>query len=124
MESKIGQLWQKFYSGTVEKMTGRVNGKCIGLYCDYQENGDYTVLTGCEIEKSAAEKNKDAETTVKIIPKGKYAKFVVRGDVQKAVAESWEQSGILPLNELLQATLKNIRKTATERTEQFSSTLQ
>ena len=124
MGSKIGQLWQKLYSGTVEKMTGRVNGKCIGLYCDYQENGDYTVLTGCEIEKSAAEKNKDAETTVKIIPKGKYAKFVVRGDVQKAVAESWEQSGILPLNELLQATLKNIRKTATERTEQFSSTLQ
>ena len=89
MGSKIGQLWQKLYSGTVEKMTGRVNGKCIGLYCDYQQNGDYTVLAGCEIEKSAAEKNKDAETTVKIIPKGKYAKFVVKGDVQKAVAESW-----------------------------------
>ena len=64
MGSKIGQLWQKLYSGTVEKMIGRVNGKCIGLYCDYQQNGDYTVLAGCEIEKSAAEKNKDAETTV------------------------------------------------------------
>ena len=56
MGSKIGQLWQKLYSGTVEKMIGRVNGKCIGLYCDYQENGDYTVLAGCEIEKSAAKK--------------------------------------------------------------------
>ena len=32
---------------------------------------------------------KMAETTVKIIPKGKYAKFVVKGDVQKAVAESF-----------------------------------
>ena len=97
MGSKIGQLWQKLYSGTVEKMIGRVNGKCIGLYCDYQQNGDYTVLAGCEIEKSAAEKNKDAETTVKIIPKGKYAKFVVRGDVQKAVAESWGAIWNIPL---------------------------
>lgn len=97
MGSKIGQLWQKLYSGTVEKMTGRVNGKCIGLYCDYQENGDYTVLAGCEIEKSAAEKNKDAETTVKIIPKGKYAKFVVKGNVQKAVAESWGEIWNTPL---------------------------
>ena len=70
-------------------MTDRVNNKCIGLYCDYQQNGDYTVLAGCEIEKSAAGKNQSTETIVKIIPKGRYAKFVVKGDVQKAVAESW-----------------------------------
>ena len=31
MGAKIGQLWQKLYSGTVEKMTGRVNGKCLSL---------------------------------------------------------------------------------------------
>lgn len=89
MGAKIGGLWQKLYSGTAQNMTGRINGKCIGLYCDYQQNGDYTVLAGCEIGKSAVEKNQEADTVVKIIPEGKYAKFVVKGDVQKAVAESW-----------------------------------
>ena len=97
MGAKIGQLWQKLYSGAVEKMTGRVNGKCIGLYCDYQQNGDYTVLAGCEIEKSAAGKNQSTETIVKIIPKGRYAKFVVKGDVQKAVGNAWGEIWKTPL---------------------------
>ena len=97
MGAKISGLWQKLYSGTAQKMTDRVNNKCIGLYCDYQQNGDYTVLAGCEIEKSAAGKNQSTETIVKIIPKGRYAKFVVNGDGQKAVAESWSAIWNTPL---------------------------
>lgn len=30
-------------------------------------------------------------TTIKIIPKGKYAKFVIVGDVQKSVGEAWSK---------------------------------
>lgn len=95
MPVKIGGLWQKLYSGIAQKMIGKVNQKAIGLYCDYHQNGDYTVLVGCEIEKSAIEQN--SENAIKRIPKGKYAKFKVNGDVQKAVGESWREIWNTPL---------------------------
>lgn len=95
MPVKIGGLWQKLYSGIAQKMIGKVNQKAIGLYCDYHQNGDYTVLVGCEIEKSAIEQN--SENAIKRIPKGKYAKFKVNGDVQKAVEESWREIWNTPL---------------------------
>lgn len=89
MGAKIGTLWQKLYSDIAQSMTGRVNQKAVGLYCDYKPNGDYTVLAGCEIDSSKADDAEKSGLTVKKIPAGNYAKFIIKGDVQKAVAESW-----------------------------------
>lgn len=84
----IGMLWQKFLAeGVYEKIPHKVGNKTVGLYTDYE--GDctkpYYFLAGCEVS-SASEKG-----IMKIIPQGKYAKFVIKGDVQKAVGEAWEK---------------------------------
>lgn len=48
--------------------------------------GEYDVMVCCEVEDTTSlPENTDSE----IIPSGKYAKFIVHGHVQKAVAEFW-----------------------------------
>ena len=49
MQSVIGGLWQKLYSGVAQSMKNRVNRKSVGLYCDYAQDMSYTVLAGCQI---------------------------------------------------------------------------
>lgn len=98
MTSIIGGLWQKFYSGIAQKMQHRVNRKSIGLYCDYKQDGDYTVLVGCEIHGDKTETGEFNDLTVKKVPAGRYAKFTVTGDVQKAVGESWMEIWNTPLD--------------------------
>lgn len=97
MSEKIGGLWQKLYSGIAQKMNDRVNAKAAGLYCDYQQNGDYTVLAGCQIAASGKAEAEKAGLTVKTVPAGNFAKFVIHGDVQQAVAESWGEIWNTPL---------------------------
>lgn len=91
MSEIIGGLWKDFYQqGFYQSIENKVNNKAIGLYSDYENKaqGKYTVTIGCEVEKAV--KNRE-ELTVKIIPEGRYAKFVVKGDCQKAVAEFWQK---------------------------------
>lgn len=97
MQSKIGGLWQKLYSGIAQSMKNRTNRKAIGLYCDYQQNGDYTVLAGCEIKSEGIIDAEKSALSVKKISGGKYAKFVVKGDVQKAVGNAWGEIWKTPL---------------------------
>lgn len=80
----IGELWQNFLAkGVYDKIVNKVNHKTIGLYTDYE--GDYTkpyyFMVGAEVNKKSE--------NCKIIAKGKYAKFVICGDVQKSVGEAW-----------------------------------
>ena len=84
----IGRLWQKFLTeGAYEKIQHKKNHKTIGLYRDYE--GDYTkpysFMVGCEVEQQS----QSGMST--LIPKGKYAKFVIKGDVQKSVGEAWSK---------------------------------
>lgn len=84
----IGKLWQNFVEeGLYEKIEHKANDKTIGLYTDYE--GDctkpYYFMAGCEVEKENEDRN------FKVIPKGKYAKFVIIGDVQKSVGDAWSQ---------------------------------
>lgn len=95
MGAKIGALWQKLYSGAAQTMKNRVNEKAIGLYCDYKANGDYTVLAGCEV--SSVENTEAQGLTVKTVPAGNYAKFVVKGDMVEAVAKAWGDIWATPL---------------------------
>lgn len=85
----IAKMWQKFFSeGVYNKIENKINNKTIGLYTDYE--GDctmpYNFMVGCEVSKKS-KKVEDRKTIV--IPKGKYAKFVICGDVQKSVGEAW-----------------------------------
>ena len=87
----IGFTWQKlFANGIYEKIENKVNHKTIGLYTQYE--GDYTkpytFIAGAEVSKEV-EKKEEIESIV--IPKGKYAKFILIGDVQNSVGQAWQE---------------------------------
>ncbi len=87
----IGNTWQKlFANGIYEKIPNKVNGKTIGLYTEYE--GDYTkpytFIAGAEVSKKV---QIGEEIKSIIIPKGKYAKFVITGDVQNSVGQAWQE---------------------------------
>lgn len=87
----IGKTWQRlFVDGIYEKIQNKVNCKTIGLYTEYE--GDYTkpytFMAGAEVSK---EVQIDEEIKSIIIPKGKYAKFVITGDVQNSVGQAWQE---------------------------------
>lgn len=88
MTREIGETWQKFYEqGIYASIPGKVNGKAIGLYTNYENdvNGEYDVLVCCEV--SGTENLPDGLAT-KVIPAGKYAKFTVQGNME-AVGACW-----------------------------------
>lgn len=89
MQLKIGSLWNKLYNdGLYAKINNKANDKAVGIYSDYESdcNGVYSVTVGCEVNDTC---DIPEEAIVKVIPEGKYAKFIVKGHMQKAVAEFW-----------------------------------
>lgn len=84
MGETIGGLWKDLYQkGIYETIKNKVNHYAIGLYSDYADD-KYCITVGTEVQK--AENN---ELITKIIPAGKYAKFSLKGNMVKAVADSW-----------------------------------
>lgn len=87
----IANMWKKFFEGGIySKISNKINNNTIGLYTDYE--GDFTkpykFITCTEVNKA----NFNIEDRIiKIIPKGKYAKFVVTGDVKQAVGQAWNE---------------------------------
>ena len=92
MYEKISDLWKKLYSEKGAKnIENRINDNAIGVYYNYNnENGfEYDYLTGCEVKGIA---NEIPENMIKIeIPEGKYAKFIITGNPEKAVGEFWNK---------------------------------
>jgi predicted transcriptional regulator YdeE len=89
MGAVIGGLWQKFFAeGGYDALSGKVSGKAMGIYTDYEndEHGDYTVMTACVVDGDVPD---SFETHV--LPAGKYAKFIVRGNMVTAVGEFWQK---------------------------------
>ncbi len=87
----IGGLWQKlFYGGVYPAIEHKANEKALGIYTDYASGaeGDYTAAAVCEVEKA---ENLPEGTDVFTIPAGRYAKFVVKGDMHQAVADFWSE---------------------------------
>ncbi len=85
----IGELWQKFFmEGHYQKIQNKKNNKSIGLYTDYQ--GDFTkpynFFCCCEVNEKS---NVEAPLVSKTILGGKYAKFIINGDVKDSVGEFW-----------------------------------
>ena len=93
MKAVIGALWHKFYGeGIYDAIPGKVSGKALGIYTEYagSETDDYTIMTGCEIAEEVTG-DIPPQLTVKIIPAGKYAKFVVKGDLHEEIGKFWEE---------------------------------
>jgi predicted transcriptional regulator YdeE len=89
MPRTIGKLWQRFYeNGVYQSIPDKKNYKSIGLYTNYESdvNGAYDVMVCCEISKSTS---LPTGIDTRKIPAGSYAKFVVCGNMQKAVADFW-----------------------------------
>ena len=88
----IWNLWKDLYSEKgVKNVKDRKNGNLMGVYYNYSnENGfEYDCLTGCEIKSTIGEIPEDM---IKIqIPEGKYAKFIIMGNPEKAVGEFWNK---------------------------------
>ncbi|MCI9016234.1 MAG: AraC family transcriptional regulator [Clostridia bacterium] len=98
---QIVNVWQKFLGeGIYDKIENKKNSKTIGLYTDYE--GDYTKpynFIACTEVNKKSENIEDR--VVKVIPKGKYAKFVifaVDGDISKSLEEAWEKIWSMNLN--------------------------
>lgn len=86
MNEIIGSLWEKLYSQKINTtIKNNINDYAIGLYSDYSKD-QYCVTCGIEVSEP-----KNDELTVKIIPAGKYAKFSIHGNIEKVVAEAWEE---------------------------------
>lgn len=89
MGTVIGGLWNKFFQeGIYDSIPNKKNRKSLGIYADYEkdEKGDYTVMAACEIEHL---KDCPPGIVTKTIPAGKYAKFVVKGNIAQAIGEFW-----------------------------------
>jgi len=96
MPEIIGGLWEKLYQGGIyPTIKNKVNQRAIGLYYDYTGSDfqSYTTLVGNEVSKS-----ENTELTTQVIPKGKYAKFSVHGNMQTAVAKAWAEIWQIPLD--------------------------
>ena len=89
MKKTIGEAWEKFFEdGIYKSISDKINENSIGLYTNYENeiNGDYDVMVCTEIlEESHISDNVE----LRRIEEGKYAKFVIKGDVKKAVGEFW-----------------------------------
>lgn len=87
----IAEMWQKFFTeGIYNKIENKSNNKTIGLYTEYE--GDYTKLYKFIVCSEVKKESQNLENRViKTIQEGKYAKFVITGDVQKSVGEAWDK---------------------------------
>lgn len=86
----IGGLWARFYKdGIYSSITDKTDGKALGIYTDYagDEASDYTVIVACETKKAP----QDQSLSVRKIPAGRYAKFVIHGDMVQAVSKAWQE---------------------------------
>lgn len=90
MPEKIRNLWKKLYSENgIHCINNRINNNSIGMYYNYNnKNGfEYDFFAGCETNNII---EKIPENMVKIdIPEGKYAKFIIFGNPERAVSEFW-----------------------------------
>jgi predicted transcriptional regulator YdeE len=87
----IAEMWQKFFTeGIYNKIENKSNNKTIGLYTEYE--GDYTKPYKFVVCSEVKKESQNLENRViKTIQEGKYAKFVITGDVQKSVGEAWSK---------------------------------
>ncbi|ULQ58892.1 GyrI-like domain-containing protein [Brucepastera parasyntrophica] len=97
MGEKIGGAWKQFYASLYPLLPAVPDAKAIGLYTNYagDADSDYDMLACCEVRSDASLPVGSASAE---IPAGIYARFIVRGDVQKDVAAFWKRLWKMDLN--------------------------
>lgn len=88
VSARISKLWEEFMKKSHEIENSKTK-KAICTYSNYEsdEKGFYDVAIGLEVAKPSI---KSSNFSLKTIPAGKYAKFIVKDPVQKAVTEFWK----------------------------------
>ncbi|MDE7207926.1 MAG: GyrI-like domain-containing protein [Lachnospiraceae bacterium] len=90
MGAVIGGLWNRFFNeGVYASIPQKTTQKALGIYTEYagDEKSDYTTIVAWETAKEP----QTGDYTVCKIPAGRYAKFVVHGDMVQAVAAAWQE---------------------------------
>lgn len=98
MKEAIGSLWQHFFGPAIySAILHKKNIYTIGLYSDYENdaNGAYKATVCCEVTNT---ENLPIGVISKVIPSGKYAKFIVKGNMQTVVGEFWAKLWAMDLN--------------------------
>lgn len=94
----ISSLWKSFISeGVYKTIANKIDRKTIGLYTNYEKDHTkpYDFMTCCEVNSIA-----DLKVPLKShsIKAGKYAKFSIRGHIQKDVIATWQEIWSIDLN--------------------------
>ena len=116
MGAVIGGLWKRFYQeGVYASIPEKTDGKALGIYTDYagDEKSDYTAIVACE----AAHEPEEGEYTVCRIPAGRYAKFVIHGDMVQAVAAAWQEIWQMNLPRTFQCDFEEYQDDSMEHAE-------
>lgn len=90
----IGGLWGRFYQpGYYDSIANKESGKSLGIYTEYAgtEMDDYTIVVGADTTTEEQPTAIANGMEIWKIPAGTYAKFVVRGHMQAAVAQFWQE---------------------------------
>lgn len=113
----IGGLWGKFYEGGIYgQIKDKSSEKSLGIYSDYEDNemGDYNITVACQVEST--EKLPEG-TVIKVIPAGRYARFVVKGRMQSAVAEFWQKLWKMELDRAFTSDFEEYQNDDPQNTE-------
>ena len=112
----IGGLWNRFFNeGIYASIPDKVNEKALGLSTDYagDEKSDYTTVVACETSSEP----KDDTYAVCRIPAGKYAKFVIHGDMVQAVAAAWQEIWQMKLERTFQCDFEEYQDDSMDHAE-------
>ncbi len=88
---EMGALWQNFHGENFSaRIDNVINSHSYGVYNNYESDltkpYDYTAA----VEVSECRDDTEEESFVKV-PKGKYARFTGKGNVQEIVGQLWQQ---------------------------------
>ncbi|MGF6905941.1 GyrI-like domain-containing protein [Fusobacterium sp. PH5-44] len=89
MTTVIGNLWEDFFQkGIYENIQNKTSGKTMGIYTDYagNEKDDYSIIVATPVSQV---KDLLPNTIISAIPEGKYAKFILKGNMHKIVIDFW-----------------------------------
>ena len=116
MGAVIGGLWNRFYQqGVYTSIPGKANEKALGIYTDYagDEKADYTAMVACEV----TEEPQGGAYTVYRVPAGRYAKFVIHGDMVQAVGAAWQEIWRMDLPRCFQCDFEEYQDDSMENAE-------
>jgi predicted transcriptional regulator YdeE len=91
MVTVIGSLWTHFYQdGIYDSIHEKINNKALGIYSDYESdaNGEYDITVACAVSRPD---KLPPNTVIKTIPAGKYAKFILQGNLHQIIAAFWQE---------------------------------